>query len=271
VDDQNRHVGFAKLTRDLTERKKAEETIREQNAELKATDEQLRRALEEREDFISVASHELKTPLTALSMQIESFDKTLRGALKTVESSGGQARRLSELLNELLDLTRIRIGRLTLDRHEMDLGSAVAEIAERLTRGTKAAGQVSVRVGERSVRGTWDSMRIGQVVTNLISNAVKYGDGKPIEVDISMDASNQQAELRVIDHGIGIPKETQGKVFERFERAAGVRKVTGLGLGLYITRQIVEAHGGTITVESEVGRGSTFTVRLPLQAASAAA
>ncbi|MGZ3709820.1 MAG: PAS domain S-box protein, partial [Bdellovibrionota bacterium] len=107
VDDQNRHVGFAKLTRDLTERKKAEETIREQNAELKATDEQLRRALEEREDFISVASHELKTPLTALSMQIESFDKTLRGALKTVESSGGQARRLSELLNELLDLTRI--------------------------------------------------------------------------------------------------------------------------------------------------------------------
>ncbi len=246
--------------------------------------ENLQKTIGERDEFLSIASHELKTPLTTLSLQLQMLERSLRTApnqaggiveahtkaprdkiKKTVKICGNQAKKLSELLDELLDLTRIRLGRLRLDYTEVDLFQVTQEVIDRFSAGMNLNQKIDVRGATGIVKGHWDSTRIEQIITNLISNAIKYGEGGHIEVDVIADPAMQYGRLIVKDHGMGIPVEMQVKIFERFERAVGPSHITGLGLGLYITRQIVEAHGGSISVHSEVGKGSTFTVALPLE------
>ncbi|HRI68812.1 MAG TPA: HAMP domain-containing sensor histidine kinase, partial [Polyangium sp.] len=158
-------------------------------------------------------------------------------------------------------VSRFDSGHPDLNLDEMELSTAVFESVNTLREDAVRAGsEVSVHVEGRPT-GNWDRTRIAQVCTNLLSNAIKYGAGKPIE--IRLWGNGESAYLSVADHGIGVPAEQQSRIFGRFERAVSARHYGGLGLGLYICRQIVEAHGGTISLTSTQGRGTTFLVMLP--------
>jgi signal transduction histidine kinase len=168
---------------------------------------------------------------------------------------------LTGLINNLLDISRITAGRLDLELEPVDLAAVVRDSAAR-AREEIARASCTVQVeAPGPCMGQWDRMRVEQVVTNLLSNALKYGAGHPIEVSVAGD--DGWARLTIRDHGIGIPPEDQARIFERFERAVSDRHYGGLGLGLWIVRQIVDALGGMIEVESESGKGSLFTINLP--------
>ncbi len=170
-------------------------------------------------------------------------------------------RRLARFVEELLDLGRIRTGSLPFTFEEVDLGEVVRDASARLGAELARSGSsLSIATEGRPV-GTWDRFRLEQVVTNLLSNAIKFGLGRPIEIAAS--AREGRARLVVRDQGIGIPPAAQERIFQPFERAVSVRHYGGLGLGLHIVRTIVTALGGTITLESAPGAGSTFTVELP--------
>jgi signal transduction histidine kinase len=226
---------------------------------------QATRALRERDDFLSVASHELRTPLTSLLLQSQSLRaKAVRSELpelaKRAEVIRRNVERLSALVASLLDLTRITAGRLDLELEDVDLAELAAEVVARFEDEAARAGSELVLEGEGPVVGRWDRLRLDQVVTNLVSNAIKYGRGKPVVVRVA--AAGDRAVLTVKDQGIGISGENQHRIFERFERAVSERNYGGFGLGLWIVRQIVGALGGTVRVESAEGEGATFTVEL---------
>jgi signal transduction histidine kinase len=170
----------------------------------------------------------------------------------------GAVRRLVRLVETLLDVSRLTAGRLDLEPEEMDFGQSVGTVVDAFRDQLKDR-RVTLRVAP--VIGSWDRFRLEQIVTNLVSNAIKYGEGSPIE--ITLDGDGDTAHLAVTDHGIGIDAENQERLFERFERAVSRRHYGGFGLGLWITRRIVDTMGGRITVESRPGEGSTFRVTLP--------
>jgi signal transduction histidine kinase/CHASE1-domain containing sensor protein len=227
-------------------------------------------AISVRDEFLSICSHELKTPLTTLKLQTQLnrrkavkqeglSTQSFIGLLSTTER---QVDRLSRLVDDMLDVSRIATGRLKITMEAFDLADVVREVAERLTPQAESAGsRLQLEIGT-SIMGQWDRLRIDQVVTNLITNAVKYGAGQPIRLSLTETAG--EAKLLVRDEGMGIAPEHQKRIFERFERVTEDSGISGLGLGLYITRQILEAHGGTIQVESDIGRGATFIVTLPV-------
>lgn len=243
---------------------------------LKAIETELKAAVRVRDEFLSVASHELRTPLCALALQLGGLQKQLHQ--RRIESLNAQAvgkavgkvdkavkstDRLSKLIDSLLDVSRIAIGRFMLNLEEMDLAELVREVTERFAEPARQAGcTLRVHVAP-AAKGDWDSLRMEQVLGNLLSNAIKYAAGGPIDVDLEADA--ERVRLSVRDQGIGIPPEDVARIFGRFERAVTARHYGGLGLGLYITRQIVEAHGGQIRVTSAPRSGSTFTVEVPRQ------
>jgi signal transduction histidine kinase len=241
---------------------------------LSATEGDLQQALRLRDEFMSIASHELATPLTVLRLQVDALHRkvsraegqhlepgALLGSLDTVTK---QVDRLSRLVADLLDLSRIRSRRFHLDLEALELSQIVADVVSRLQPLAAARG-CQLEVTERSeATGYWDRLRIEQVLANLISNATKYGAGKPIEV--SVRATDELAILSVKDLGIGIAPEDAARIFARFERATSVGKAESLGLGLFITHEIVKAHGGSIIVDSAPGRGATFRVELPRHA-----
>jgi signal transduction histidine kinase len=174
-----------------------------------------------------------------------------------------QTRRLEKLIENLLDVSRIISGKLTLEIEDVDAAELVRDVAERFAdEAARADCPISVEL-KSAPNGHWDRVRLEQVVTNLLSNAVRYAPGGPILVRVEEDAG--VARLSIIDHGIGIAADALGRIFGRFERAADGPHHGGLGLGLYITRSIVEAHGGQIRVSSQVGQGSRFVVELPLE------
>jgi signal transduction histidine kinase len=221
-----------------------------------------------RDDFLSVAGHELKTPLSALRLQIQMLARMARevattpGLAQRVEKAERTSERLGALIDELLDAGRITAGRLKLEREEMDLTVLVRDTVGRMSEALARAGSEVKLVADAAVPGRWDRVRLEQVVGNLLSNAAKYGRGQPVEVRVEMGPEGR-ARLVVKDNGIGIAPEDQARIFERFERAVNGKQFHGLGLGLWISREIVDSHGGHILVRSAPGEGSTFTVELP--------
>jgi|GEM_PF-2118429 len=230
----------------------------------------LRQAIHSRDSFISVASHELKTPLTPLTLRVaalareaekEPDDPFVQRVRSYTEVARRQLTRLDSLVSELLDVSRIVAGRFNLQPEDVDLVALIREVAERYESQAAQAGSTLKLGTPTALLCRADRLRLEQIVTNLLDNAIKYGGGQPVKVDLEEHQS--EAVLKVSDQGIGIEPELQEKIFERFERAVSDRNYGGLGLGLYITKTVVNAMGGTIAVESLPGRGATFTVVLP--------
>ncbi|MBZ4395762.1 ATP-binding protein [Myxococcus sp. AS-1-15] len=219
-------------------------------------------------ELIGVAAHDLGNPLSSLQLrlrrlrllEVNAHEPRLREGLVGVE---GEARRMGRLLHNLLDLSSLSAGPMTLDREQMDLAALTREVAERHAEQAAAAGcALTVRVQEQDTTGSWDRLRLDRVLTNLINNALKFGHGHPVEISVHADASH--ARVTVKDAGLGIAPGDQQRLFHRFERVHGDgRRHPGTGLGLYIVQQLVQAHGGSIHVRSRIGEGAEFTVELP--------
>ncbi|WP_158502033.1 AAA family ATPase [Vitiosangium sp. GDMCC 1.1324] len=226
-----------------------------------------------RDEFLSIASHELKTPLTSMKLRARQMELALArqplgpqlgGKVSNMlETFSDQIQRLTQLIEQLLDVSRINTGRLELYPEEVDLAALARAVADRLAEQFERAGCILTLELESPVIGEWDRLRLEQVVMNLLTNALKYGARRPIRMKVWSEG--EKALLRVDDRGMGIPKEDQTRIFERFERAAS-HNYGGLGLGLFISRQIVQAHTGRIWVESEPGKGTAFFVELPRSA-----
>lgn len=267
------------IIRDVTDRKRAEvalhalnadldRRVAERTAQLEAATSELQAAVQVRDEFLSVAAHELKTPLTSLrgssQLLLRSFAKGARFDLDALKRRLGvidaQSVRLSALVNQLLDVSRLDAGRLLLNRSRTDLLALVQGVVT-LAQAHTEVHQIRVR-GDTIVAAV-DPLRIEQVITNLVDNAVKYSpEGGPIE--LTMGRTGTDAVIAVADRGIGVPPAHRGRIFDRFHQAHSGEHYGGMGLGLYISRQIVELHGGTLTAEFPPDGGTRFIMRLPL-------
>jgi PAS domain S-box-containing protein len=258
--------GFAKVTRDATERRAAEQREREL-----ALEQQARVAAEEavrtKDHFLTIASHELKTPVASLQLALEAVMRASDAGnlsearlVTGLERMHGATRRLAALVDELLDVSRLTATGLPIQPSRVDLGSIVRDVMA--TMAHAAAGRVRLDA-PAAVTVSADPMRIGQVVTNLVDNALKYsGDGSPI--DVRVRETEAGAQIEVIDQGVGLDPVARRQLFEPFGRGASTSHIPGMGLGLFISRQIVERHGGSLQASSDAtGRGTTMTVSLP--------
>gem|GEM_PF-4991251 len=262
VFDENGAFLLAVLTiRDITERKITEQALRE--------------AVRSRDDFLSIASHELKTPITSLKLQAQIARRSYQSGRETYQPAQvdqimalieRQADRLNRLVDDMLDIAHIRSGRLNVLKETVRLDKVVAEVVERFGAILKQAGSTVSFDSQAALEGNWDRVRLEQVVTNLLTNAMRYGNKKPVQVVLSKSSKTPSAaRLEVRDLGMGISADSRDRIFNRFERDVNNNEVSGLGLGLFIARQIVEAHGGQIWAESPgFNQGSTFVVELPL-------
>jgi signal transduction histidine kinase len=231
-------------------------------------------AVRARDEFLTTASHELRTPLTSLSLATETLLRMVGNeprrlaeapadvVTRLLDTVRSQLRRFSTLVATLLDVSRVAEGRLKLHLAEADLATLARDVAAGLRPEAEDAGCTISVDAPAPVRGRWDSVRLEQVVTNLVSNAVHYGSGSPVEVAVRRQG--EVAELTVRDRGAGIAPEDQERIWRRGERAVDASTHAGLGLGLFIARALVEAHGGTIGCESARGQGALFRVRLPI-------
>lgn len=224
-----------------------------------------------RDEFLSIASHELKTPLTLSLLQIQRALHNIRNVslanfsvqklMDMLESVEQQTDRLSKMISDLSNVSLITTGRMKLEPTEIDLASIVKEAVEHVKLSMRKP-DYPITVGIKGACvGIYDKVRIVQVITNLLTNAIKYGDNKPI--DVKIEKKSEKYHIIVQDHGLGIPKNMQNKVFGRFERGNGHGNIKGLGVGLYISHQIITAHEGKIHLKSKQGKGSTFIVELP--------
>ena len=239
---------------------------------LKQTEAQLQEAVRLRDEFLTVASHELKTPLTPLQIKLQGLAREARGeapggrlrerVLSTVENASGQIRKLTVLINDLLDVTQLTGETLSLERDVVDLSAIIREVVEQFRTPCSHAGCDIIVNAPEPVVGWWDRHRLEQVARGLLSNAIKYGPGRPVVLQV--ERVGDRARFTIRDEGIGIAPENLSRIFEKFGRAVSTRNYGGLGLGLFISRRIVEAHQGTILAESHQGQGATFTVELPL-------
>ena len=266
-DSAGNLIGVFGVSRDITERRRAEE-------EKVLLVEELKKAIQTRDDFLAVASHELQSPLAALRLRMETTLRSIRNVprgdgaapvppwlVDRIETSNRQLQKVSRHVANLMDVARASAGKLELHLAPTDLSEVLKEIVFLHSEDDAHRG-VELRLQSAGpLTGNWDRLRLEQVATNLLGNALKYGEGSPIE--ITLEAVDDGAQLQVKDGGIGIAVEHQPRIFERFERAPGASSFPGHGLGLWIVRAIVEAHGGKIRVESVQGKGSTFTVNLP--------
>jgi len=234
--------------------------------------EKSEKAIASRDEFLSLASHELRTPLTALKLQLQmverktKFDEKHAAQAGPITESMGLALRqiesLVSLVDELLDTSRIQTGQFTLVRHNEDLANIVEEVVAKLSESLRAAGcPVTLDLAPKVI-GYWDRRRIEQIIANLLSNSIKYAPRSKIHIKTAKAGS--KARLIIEDSGPGIAKDMQAKIFDRFERVHVNDGLGGLGLGLYIVRGIVEAKGGSITVESELQKGTKFIIEIPL-------
>ena len=244
-----------------------EATVRELNA----VQQELQRALEMRDQFMSMVAHELRTPLNTLYLEAQMRKLQLeRGNMdhfapeqleRMVARDMRQIHAMVRLIDDMLDVSRIRAGKLSIRPGRVDLEALLQRIVGDLSHHA-ADMQSELRLSiVQPVAGCWDEFRVEQVIVNLINNALRYGGGKP--VDVRLHADSQNARIEVIDQGVGIPEEVLPKIFEPFERGKMEGMPAGLGLGLYISRQLAEAHGGTLSARSKPGEGATFIFTLP--------
>jgi PAS domain S-box-containing protein len=257
-DEQGRVTRWFGTNTDVEEQRRQEAALRE--------------AVQTRDVFLSVAAHELKTPLTSLALRLAQLRRALPGnsearasgtdELHRLEAAESQVRRLNVLVDSLLDVSRIANNRLTLVLEDIDVAEVVQEVAQAMAPQAERAGsRLEIRADQRAV-GRFDRVRLEQVVMNLLSNAIKFGAGKPIHVELHVEGAH--VRLRVRDEGIGIAPDALDRIFDKFERGVPERHYGGLGLGLYVTKHLVEAMGGSVKVENAPGEGATFTVELLL-------
>jgi signal transduction histidine kinase len=234
--------------------------------------EELKQALASRDEFLMMATHELKTPVTPLSLQLDTFLHLFEsGAYKDIDparlvrmlrTSRGQVERLARLINELIDVSRLSSDKLKLDFTDVDLNELTHKVVNDFSEEIKRSGSEVKITHKDLIKGTWDPFRLEQVLINLLINSLKYGVGKPIEITLSQ--SSDKAKLEIADQGIGISEADHDRIFKRYERAVSSKNFSGLGLGLYISQEIVSLHNGNISVQSKPGTGSRFMVELPL-------
>lgn len=282
-DEHGRLNGFGKVTRDLTDRREQEEKLREaygnlevriqeRTKELLAEKLRAEEAVKARDQFFSMASHELKTPLSSLKMQtqirkryVDKGDYSLFLPERLQELCADDERqidRLTALVDRMLDISRISAGQFELKFEKCDMVEVINDTIKRLQPALQEAAIECPFLNSAPLVGTWDRVRVEQVLSNLLSNATKYAPGKPVKV--GMNRLGENVEIFVQDFGSGISPQDQEKVFLPFERASNSERIAGLGLGLYISRKIAEAHGGGIQVESSVGEGTKFSIFLPI-------
>jgi PAS domain S-box-containing protein len=257
-DSTGRIIGAAKIARDISERRRAES---ERERLLREAQE----GVQLRDIFLSVAGHELRTPLNALKLQLYNLERNLAapGQRDAVAKAQVEVDRLTSLTARLLDVARMTTGSFEVEKAPMDLSELVRDVAGSFEQSAKRAGSPIRAETPGPVVGIWDRTALGQVVTNLLSNAVKFGSGGPI--DVRVDSDGATARVRVRDRGPGVAEADRDRIFERFERGVSERSYGGLGLGLWIARQIVAAHGGRIGVERSSGPGATFLLELPIE------
>ncbi|KPG95859.1 histidine kinase [Pseudomonas sp. RIT-PI-q] len=252
-----------------------EQSRREQEAllrQLQSTQLELEQAVRMRDDFMSIVAHEVRTPLNGLILETQlrkmhlardnASAFTLDKMHAMVDRDERQIKSLIRLIEDMLDVSRIRTGKLSIRPKRFDLSALVSGLLQNFAAQIDAAESSVTLDAEQPVVGSWDEFRIEQVISNLLTNALRYGAKSPITVKVYSD--NHQALVEVRDLGIGISEENQKRIFQQFERVTAKHAVAGLGLGLFISEQIVSAHGGSITVESRIGEGALFRVCLPL-------
>ena len=241
-----------------------QETLRSETLNL-----ELQQTVRTKDSFMNLAAHELRTPLSALMLQADSaarlLTKTPLNSARLNHKVGAilkQVERLQHLVEDLLDVTRVEQGKFVLRHEAVDVAGLTHKVIERLGDAfARAHCELHTNI-TGPVDGTFDAMRLDQVISNLVVNALKYGMGKPVSIVVTRQDGH--VVISVTDQGIGIAPEQHQVIFERYGRAVSERDYGGLGLGLWISQQIVTALGGTITVRSALGEGATFTVSLPL-------
>ncbi|WP_433740949.1 hybrid sensor histidine kinase/response regulator [Pseudomonas putida] len=252
-----------------------EQSRREQEAllaQLQSTQLELEQAVRMRDDFMSIVAHEVRTPLNGLILETQlrkmhlardnAAAFTLDKMHAMVDRDERQIKSLIRLIEDMLDVSRIRTGKLSIRPTCFDLSVLVCSLLQNFAQQIEAAESSVTLQAEQPVVGNWDEFRIEQVISNLLTNALRYGAKSPIEVKVYSE--NGEARVEVRDFGIGISEENQQRIFQQFERVSAKQVVAGLGLGLFISEQIVTAHGGSITVQSRIGEGALFRVCLPL-------
>jgi signal transduction histidine kinase len=252
-----------------------EQSRREQEALLKQlqnTQNELEQAVRMRDDFMSIVAHEVRTPLNGLILETQlrkmhlardnASAFTLDKMHAMVDRDERQIKSLIRLIEDMLDVSRIRTGKLSIRPSQFDLKKLVGDLLQNFAPQFDAAESAVTFTAEAPVEGRWDEFRIEQVISNLLTNALRYG-GKG-QIDVRVYSREGQALVEVQDRGIGISEENQKRIFQQFERVSAKTVVAGLGLGLFISEQIVAAHGGTIVVESKINEGALFRVCLPL-------
>jgi len=253
-----------------------EQSRREQGAlleQLQNTQKELKQAVRMRDDFMSIVAHEVRTPLNGLILETQlrkmhlardnAAAFTLDKMHAMVERDERQIKSLIRLIEDMLDVSRIRTGKLSIRPTRFDLVQLVHNLLQNFAPQVEAAESSVSLIADQPVMGDWDEFRIEQVISNLLTNALRYGAKSAI--DVRVYNHHGQARVEVQDRGIGIGVENQQRIFQQFERVSTRAVVAGLGLGLFISQQIVAAHGGSITVESRIGEGALFRVCLPLQ------
>lgn len=269
---QSKENDIQVLFRDMAASRRALQTKSE---ELACANAALRTALHARDEFLSIASHELRTPIAALKLQLQLLDRRLPPhpepelSAEELRNALGLAQRqvdaLALLVNELLDVSKIQLGRFMLRIEDVQLSKLVKSVIDRFA-DQLALARCPVELAlDDDVHGRWDRGKLEQVVINLISNVIKYAPGAPVRIAVTQSEAIT-TKLVVQDHGNGIPPGMDEKIFDRFERGVPANHVSGLGLGLYIVKKIVAAHGGSVRVHSEPGKGARFVVELPIAA-----
>ncbi len=265
---------FVSLYQQRAQVKKQVKELEKSRNELRATKIELERAVKMRDDFMSLVGHELRTPLNTLhveaqvrQIQLEKGNMAAFTQEKLKEMIARDARQIHSmvrLINDMNDVSQIKNDTLSVRPAKTNLSLLLHRVVEDLSLQAKTADRCFITVIDPDITGCWDEFRIEQIIINLLTNAMRYGGTQAVEIALGL--KDNYAVLSVRDHGIGISANEQQLIFEKFERGENKKMCSGLGMGLYIARQLAEAHQGSLTVESTVGEGSTFILKLPLSA-----